>query len=164
MFPDVELIRSVQQELDEIIRDGVTNLVQLLRNTGILISRAFYINFHMNISISRDFLDAGTTSLTTKKALKVETEEMGIDDDKVGSLVQAMISKPNKKRVKNHENKNSMDVKSEEVEDQGKNKKSPNNGSRRHKKKESENNIAVEDLDKYVKKSMKKGNLIYSKS
>ena len=89
---------------------------------------------------------------------------MGIDDDKVGSLVQAMISKPNKKRVKNHENKNSMDVKSEEVEDQGKNKKSPNNGSRRHKKKEGENNIAVEDLDKYVKKSMKKGNLIYSKS
>ena len=86
------------------------------------------------------FLDAGTTSLTTKKALKVETEEMGIDDDKVGSLVQAMISKPNKKRVKNHENKNSMDVKSEEVEDQGKNKKSPNNGSRRHKKKESETN------------------------
>ena len=55
MFPDVELIRSVQQELDEIIRDGVTNLVQLLRHTGILISRAFYINFHMNISISRDF-------------------------------------------------------------------------------------------------------------
>ena len=145
MFPDVELIRSVQQELDEIIREGVTNLVQLLRNT-----------------------DSGTTSSTTStiKTVKAETEEIEIDDANVGSLVQAMISKP-KKRVKNHENnkkleknhinKNSMDVKNDE-DDQSTNMKSPNNnGSRRLKKKQCEKTAAIEDLDKYVKKSMKKG-------
>ena len=33
MFPDVELVRSIQLELDEVIREGVANIVQLLRNT-----------------------------------------------------------------------------------------------------------------------------------
>ena len=33
MFPDVELVRSIQNELDEVIQDGVANIVQLLRNT-----------------------------------------------------------------------------------------------------------------------------------
>lgn len=33
MFPDVELVRSMQQELDEIIKDGVESIVQLLRNS-----------------------------------------------------------------------------------------------------------------------------------
>ena len=32
MFPDVELVRSVQVELDEVIQNGVANIVQLLRN------------------------------------------------------------------------------------------------------------------------------------
>ena len=31
MFPDVELVRSVQNELDEVIQDGIVNIVQLLR-------------------------------------------------------------------------------------------------------------------------------------
>merc|ERR1719278_1300428 len=29
MFPDVELVRSVQNELDEVIQDGIVNIVQL---------------------------------------------------------------------------------------------------------------------------------------
>ena len=33
MFPDVETVRSVQQELDLLIEDGVGNIVQLLRNS-----------------------------------------------------------------------------------------------------------------------------------
>ena len=33
MFPDVELIRSIQSELDEVIQVGITNIVQLLRNS-----------------------------------------------------------------------------------------------------------------------------------
>jgi ATP-dependent RNA helicase SUPV3L1/SUV3 len=33
MFPDVELVRSVQNELDEVIQDGIVNIVQLLRNS-----------------------------------------------------------------------------------------------------------------------------------
>ncbi len=33
MFPDVDLVRSVQQELDIVIQDGVANIVQLLRNS-----------------------------------------------------------------------------------------------------------------------------------
>lgn len=33
MFPDVELVRSIQTELDEVIQEGVANIVQLLRNT-----------------------------------------------------------------------------------------------------------------------------------
>merc|ERR1712129_661078 len=33
MFPDVELVRSVQHELDEVIQDGIVNIVQLLRNS-----------------------------------------------------------------------------------------------------------------------------------
>lgn len=33
MFPDVELVRSMQHELDEIIKDGVESIVQLLRNS-----------------------------------------------------------------------------------------------------------------------------------
>ena len=32
MFPDVELVRSIQIELDEVIQNGVANIVQLLRN------------------------------------------------------------------------------------------------------------------------------------
>lgn len=32
MFPDVELVRNMQSELDIIIQEGVTNIVQLLRN------------------------------------------------------------------------------------------------------------------------------------
>lgn len=32
MFPDVELVRSVQTELDMVIEEGVANIVQLLRN------------------------------------------------------------------------------------------------------------------------------------
>ena len=32
MFHDVELVRSVQVELDEVIQNGVANIVQLLRN------------------------------------------------------------------------------------------------------------------------------------
>jgi hypothetical protein len=32
MFPDVELVRSVQQELDKVIEEGVGNIVQLLRS------------------------------------------------------------------------------------------------------------------------------------
>ena len=159
MFPDVELIRSVQQELDEVIRAGVTNLVQLLRNT-----------------------DSGTTSSTTTvKTLKAPDEELD-DEGKLGTLVQAMISERSKKRVKNHENKNisplaggdegltgkganvlkrkikqSIDVQSDEDDDQSRNMKSLNNGSnRRPKKKQCEKTVAIEDLDKYVKKSMKK--------
>ena len=33
MFPDVELVRSVQQELDKVIEEGVANIVQLLRSS-----------------------------------------------------------------------------------------------------------------------------------
>jgi ATP-dependent RNA helicase SUPV3L1/SUV3 len=33
MFPDVELVRSVQTELDQVIQEGVGNIVQLLRNS-----------------------------------------------------------------------------------------------------------------------------------
>ena len=33
MFPDVETVRSVQQELDLLIENGVSNIVQLLRNS-----------------------------------------------------------------------------------------------------------------------------------
>lgn len=33
MFPDVELVRSVQLELDKVIEDGVANIVQLLRSS-----------------------------------------------------------------------------------------------------------------------------------
>jgi hypothetical protein len=29
MFPDVELVRSVQQELDKVIEEGVGNIVQV---------------------------------------------------------------------------------------------------------------------------------------
>ena len=43
MFPDVDLVRSIQTELDEVIKLGVANIVQLLRNT-----------------------DAGTTSSATR--------------------------------------------------------------------------------------------------
>ena len=32
MFPDVEIVRSVQTELDHVIEDGVANIVQLLKN------------------------------------------------------------------------------------------------------------------------------------
>ena len=32
MFPDVELVRTIQVELDEVIQNGVGNIVQLLRN------------------------------------------------------------------------------------------------------------------------------------
>ena len=32
VFPDVELVRSIQEELDEVIRNGVANIVQLIRN------------------------------------------------------------------------------------------------------------------------------------
>merc|ERR1712241_1363222 len=32
MFPDVEIVRSVQSELDSVIEDGVANIVQLLKN------------------------------------------------------------------------------------------------------------------------------------
>ena len=32
MFPDVELVRSVQQELDKVIEEGVGNIVQLLQS------------------------------------------------------------------------------------------------------------------------------------
>ena len=35
MFPDVELIRSVQNELDDVIQDGIINIVQLLRSVMI---------------------------------------------------------------------------------------------------------------------------------
>ena len=33
MFPDVEMVRSVQAELDSVIEEGVGNIVQLLRNS-----------------------------------------------------------------------------------------------------------------------------------
>lgn len=33
MFPDVELVRSVQQELDKVIEEGVANIVQLLKSS-----------------------------------------------------------------------------------------------------------------------------------
>jgi len=32
MFPDVEIVRSIQTELDSVIQEGVANIVQLLRN------------------------------------------------------------------------------------------------------------------------------------
>ena len=32
MFPDVEIVRSVQKELDVVVEEGVANIVQLLRN------------------------------------------------------------------------------------------------------------------------------------
>ena len=32
MFPDVELVYSVRNELDTVIEEGVSNIVQLLRN------------------------------------------------------------------------------------------------------------------------------------
>merc|ERR1712168_1180495 len=32
MFPDVEIVRSVQEELDLVIEEGVANIVQLLKN------------------------------------------------------------------------------------------------------------------------------------
>ena len=157
MFPDVELIRSVQQELDEVIRAGVTNLVQLLRNT-----------------------DSGTTSSTmTVKPLKAPPDEELDDEAKLGTLVQAMISERSKKRAKNHENKNisplaggdedstgkganvlkrkikqSIDVQNDEDDDdQSRNMKS---ATRRPKKKQCEKTVAFEDLDNYIKKSMKK--------
>ncbi len=33
MFPDQEIVRSVQTELDTVIEEGVANIVQLLRNS-----------------------------------------------------------------------------------------------------------------------------------
>jgi hypothetical protein len=33
MFPDIELVRSVQQELDKVIEEGVANIVQLLKSS-----------------------------------------------------------------------------------------------------------------------------------
>lgn len=33
MFPDVEIVREVQNELDTVIEDGVSNIVQLLKNS-----------------------------------------------------------------------------------------------------------------------------------
>jgi len=33
MFPDVELVRSIQNELDKVIEDGVANIVQLLKKS-----------------------------------------------------------------------------------------------------------------------------------
>ena len=34
MFPDSEIVREVQNELDTVIEDGVANIVQLLKNSG----------------------------------------------------------------------------------------------------------------------------------
>lgn len=33
MFPDVELVRSIQQELDKVIEEGVANIVSLLKKS-----------------------------------------------------------------------------------------------------------------------------------
>lgn len=34
MFPDVEIVREVQTEMDSVIKEGITNLVQLLKATA----------------------------------------------------------------------------------------------------------------------------------
>lgn len=33
MFPDIDIVRSVQNELDQVIEEGVVRIVQLLRNS-----------------------------------------------------------------------------------------------------------------------------------
>lgn len=44
MFPDVEIVRSMQAELDEVIKIGVERIVQLLKNTDSSTTRIFELN------------------------------------------------------------------------------------------------------------------------
>lgn len=39
MFPDVDIVRQIQQELDTVVEEGVANLVQLLKNSESAVSR-----------------------------------------------------------------------------------------------------------------------------
>ena len=47
MFPDVELIRSVQNELDDVIQDGIINIVQLLRSVIALNHAEKIVSLHL---------------------------------------------------------------------------------------------------------------------
>ena len=45
MFPDQEIVRSVQAELDTAIEEGVANIVQLLRNSESGVSSGTAVRF-----------------------------------------------------------------------------------------------------------------------
>ena len=70
MFPDVELVRSVENELDNVIEDGVENIVQLLRNA------------ESGVSSGAAKVDEDAFDLKNRKKLKFKKWEHSKGSDK----------------------------------------------------------------------------------
>jgi len=53
MFPDVGIVREVQQELDTVIEEGVVNIVNLLKNQVSLLSLSQDCNLRIFAAVGR---------------------------------------------------------------------------------------------------------------
>ncbi|CAB4069552.1 SUPV3L1 [Lepeophtheirus salmonis] len=62
MFPDAEIIRSVQEELDRVIEEGVSDIVRLLRNAETEVSS------HINRALEEDDFVAKTAKEQLSKS------------------------------------------------------------------------------------------------